>query len=66
MHRQFLFLSGLAQYRIEARSREEAIRLAFEALSPDENGKSVIRCTMRDEVESQQYFSNDPEQTDSA
>jgi hypothetical protein len=56
MLRKFVFMTGFAQYRIQASDRDEAIRLAIDALKPNADTMNVNLNTMRDEDESQRYF----------
>ncbi len=42
-------MTGASQYRIQASSRDEALRVAFSELRPDENTRSVIVNTLREE-----------------
>ncbi len=51
----FRFMTGATQYRIEAASREEAIRIAFEDLQPNEDTKEIILRTLYDEEEGKRF-----------
>jgi hypothetical protein len=51
----FVFMTALQKYRVQAQDREEALRVAFEALNPDENMKAVIESTIYDEEQGKQF-----------
>lgn len=51
----FVFMTALQKYRIQAADREEALRVAFEALNPDANMKAVIESTIYDEEQGKQF-----------
>jgi hypothetical protein len=48
-------MTGATQYRIEATTRDEAIRIAFEELQPNDDTKAVILRTMYDEEEGKRF-----------
>lgn len=48
-------MTALQKYRVQAKDREEALRVAFEALNPDENMKAVIESTIYDEALGKQF-----------
>jgi hypothetical protein len=63
----FRFMTGAAQYRIEAQDRDEALRIAFEALNPTEEMKAVILHTLYGEEEASRYVAQGalgPEEAD--
>ena len=45
----FRFMTGANMYRLEADSREEAIRFAIESLDPNPDTRAVIESTMYEE-----------------
>lgn len=53
----FKFMTGAGLYRIEARSKEEAIRIAVTELNPNDDTRSLIVQTMYDEEECRNYVS---------
>jgi hypothetical protein len=60
MIRFYRFMTGATQYRIEAPSREEAIRIAFEELQPNDDTKAVILRTLYDEEEAKRFAESAP------
>lgn len=55
----YRFMTGANQYRIRAKSREEAIQTAFAALNPTEDAKQLILSTLYDEEDAQKYTSHE-------
>ncbi len=51
----FRFMTGATRYRIEAADREEAIRIAFEALLPTDDMKAVILNTLYSEEDAKNF-----------
>ena len=51
----YRFMTGANQYRIQAKSRQEAIDTAFSALNPTEDAKLLILSTLYDEEDAQKY-----------
>ena len=56
----FVFMTGAARYRVQARDRAEAIQMALEEFRPDANTKAVILATMYDEESAKKYISSAP------
>jgi hypothetical protein len=55
----FTFMTGATKYRIEARSRDEAIHYVFEALQATEEMKAVILATLCDESEAGKFVDDE-------
>ena len=51
----FRFMTGAHQYRIEASSRDEAVRFIMEQLQPAEDTRAVILNTLYEEGEARTF-----------
>ena len=60
----FRFMTGAGLYRIEALSKEDAIRIVMLELNPTEDNRALILQTLYDEDDSKNYVVSDSSGTE--
>jgi hypothetical protein len=62
----FVFMTGASQYRCQANSREEVLKIARDALQPTPEAMSVIESTLYVEDEGKQFEAQPSSKIDSS